>query len=970
MKVGDIVHGFKVLSRETVDEVSSVAYEMEHIKSGARLFYLSNDDDNKVFSISFRTPPEDDTGVAHIVEHSTLCGSRKYPLKEPFVELVKGSLNTFLNAMTFPDKTMYPLASRNDKDFQNLMDVYLDAVFHPAMLHTPEVLMQEGWHYEMDGMDKPLRLSGVVYNEMKGALSSPDDLLSRKMMSALYPDTAYSYESGGDPESIPNLTQEGFVGFHKKFYHPANSYIYLYGKMDIDEKLSYLDSEYLSQYDRIDPHSELDYQKPFDKMQEVIEYYPVGSDEDTKGRTYIALSLSVSRYDDAETLLALEILESALFRSEAAPVRKAILEAGIGKDIGTDFSDELLQPMFSVILEGSDSEKKGRFLSIVKDTISELVRNGIDKTLLEAAINPLEFKLREADFGAFPKGLIYGIRIMNSWLYGGSPSIYLHYEDLLRKMRDGLNTRYFEDIADKILLKNPHQVLVIMEPDKELAEKREKRLAESLAAKKASMSQEELQALMDNAHHLKERQQSPETPEALATIPLLKRDDIKKESDDLPLEVIDVDQVKLLYSDIETNGIAYISFYFDMRTLPQELIPYAFMLGALLGAVDTKSRSYTELVNEINLHTGGFTFESTSIRKKDDPDVWRPVFKIKSKVLLPKTHEAFRIMRELMQSRFSDKKRIYDLLKVARAGFESDVLAAPQTLMAIRLGSYLSEAGAFAENGGLSAYPFLCNIIDDFDRKYEETASKLVKTLELIASKNGLIVGLTAPRESLKPFLDELKAFLDDLPEHTEVPAWHFNITNANEGIYAASAVQYVGKAGNFLRHGFKYTGAMRVLETMLRYGYFWTKIRVQGGAYGASTRITRSGLMMFSSYRDPNLRETLDVFDHTAEAVAAYNASPRELDKLVIGTISGLDTPLTPKMKGNLAANCWLEGITKEDRQRTRDEVLGVTLDDLHSLAPVIDSVMKDNVFCVFGGDAKIRADKDIFGSLVPAMK
>ena len=304
MKVGDIVHGFKVLSRETVDEVSSVAYEMEHIKSGARLFYLSNDDDNKVFSISFRTPPEDDTGVAHIVEHSTLCGSRKYPLKEPFVELVKGSLNTFLNAMTFPDKTMYPLASRNDKDFQNLMDVYLDAVFHPAMLHTPEVLMQEGWHYEMDGMDKPLRLSGVVYNEMKGALSSPDDLLSRKMMSALYPDTAYSYESGGDPESIPNLTQEGFAGFHKKFYHPSNSYIYLYGKMDIDKKLSYLDSEYLSQYDRIDPHSELNYQKPFDKMQEVIEYYPVGSDEDTKGRTYIALSSSVSKYDDAETLLA------------------------------------------------------------------------------------------------------------------------------------------------------------------------------------------------------------------------------------------------------------------------------------------------------------------------------------------------------------------------------------------------------------------------------------------------------------------------------------------------------------------------------------------------------------------------------------------------------------------------------------------------------------------------------------------
>mgnify|MGYP002626244660 CR=1 FL=1 len=589
IKVNDRMHGFRLLKQQSVVEADSEAFEFVHEKTGARLFYLKNKDDNKVFSIAFRTPPKDDTGVAHIVEHSTLCGSRKYPLKEPFVELVKGSLNTFLNAMTYPDKTVYPVASRNDKDFQNLMDVYLDAVFYPAMYQTPEILMQEGWHYEIESPEEPLRYSGVVYNEMKGALSSAEDLLGRQIMHSLFPDTAYGYESGGDPEAIPGLSQEMFLDFHRRYYHPSNSYIYLYGDLDIDEKLAYLDEAYLSHFERLEIDSEIRRQELFAEMRRITEFYPIGSEEELKEKTFLSLNFLTGDALDTKTLLGLEILEHALLRSPAAPLRKAIVDAGLGKDVDSSLETEMLQPMFSMIVNGSEEERTEQFYELVMATLKALRDQGIDQKLLQASLNLLEFRLREDDFGSSPKGLIYGLRSLRNWLYGGDPAESLRYEDIFQELKEGLGQGYFEELIDRYFLRNPHRTLLVFKPSRTMAAEREAEQEKLLAEKKASLSKEEIRQIIENTQKLKERQQAPETPEALATIPILKLSDIRKESDVLPLEERMLQDAKVLFSELETKGIIYLTLYFDASRVPQEQLPYVYLLTNLLGNVDTET---------------------------------------------------------------------------------------------------------------------------------------------------------------------------------------------------------------------------------------------------------------------------------------------------------------------------------------------------------------------------------------------
>ncbi|MFA6849505.1 MAG: insulinase family protein, partial [Selenomonadaceae bacterium] len=514
MELNKIYHGFRLLKTTKIKEVNSTAYEFTHEKSGARLLFLENKDDNKVFSISFRTPPKDDTGVAHIVEHSTLCGSRKFPLKEPFVELVKGSLNTFLNAMTYPDKTMYPVASQNDKDFQNLMDVYLDAVFYPVMYTTPEVLMQEGWHYEIEKPADDLEYSGVVYNEMKGALSSPEDILDSKSMNSLFPDTTYGFESGGDPEAIPQLTQQMFIDFHEKYYHPSNSYIYLYGDMDIDEKLAFLDKEYLQSFSRIAVPSKIMKQPQFKEHKVIYGEYPIGAEEAAEDKTFLSLNAIVGEATEVETMLALEILEHALLKTQAAPLRKALIDAKIGKDVQSSFEDGILQPFFSIIINGAEADRAEKFRTVVRDTLQKLVQDGIDRELMEASINLLEFKLREADFGQYPKGLVYNIKIMNSWLYDKDPTIFLYYEELMQKMKDGLENGYFEKVLKERFLDNPHMTLLVLSPNKELAAEKAAALQKVLAIKKEQLSTGELDHIIEMTAALKQRQQREDSPEA------------------------------------------------------------------------------------------------------------------------------------------------------------------------------------------------------------------------------------------------------------------------------------------------------------------------------------------------------------------------------------------------------------------------------------------------------------------------
>ncbi|MBR2774420.1 MAG: insulinase family protein [Selenomonadaceae bacterium] len=971
LKIGEELNGFRLKNLSEVEEIGAKTYELEHLKTGARLFYAATDDDNKVFYIGFRTPPKDDTGVAHIVEHSVLCGSKKYPLKEPFVELVKGSLNTFLNAMTYPDKTVYPVASRNAKDFRNLQDVYLDAVFNPNMLTTPEILMQEGWHYEIADADAPLTYSGVVYNEMKGALSSPDDILSDKLLRETFPDNCYGYQSGGDPEAIPSLTQEDFAAFHQKFYHPSNSFIYLYGDVDIAEQLAYLDRQYLSKFDRIAVDSAIDFHPAFDKMKRVAEVYPIGEDESAAEKSFLSLNLVVGDTLDTRTNLALEVLTHALFTSPAAPVRKALIDSGLGKDVDAGLEDDLRQPTFTVTMTGSEIDRVDKFYALLNAELQKLVDNGIDKTLLQASINLMEFKLREADFGLAPKGLIYGLRLLKTWLYGGDPNAYLRYEDDLAAIKRGLEERYFEGVIKKYFLDNPHKVLMTLAPDKPFAKRRDEAQAAKLAEVKATLTPAQIQDIISTTAKLKLRQQTPDAPDALKTIPILRREDLRKEAEHLPLQFRDLDGTRILWSNLDTHGIIYLTFYFDALKIPQDKLFYAYLLTSLLGNVDTKRHSYEELAILTNLNIGGFGSTLRADSENKLPHSFAPRLRVFVKALKSKLSEMTDILAEIFnETTFINKKRLRELIEQDQIGFELNLQNMATMIISSQLAAYQTKTGAYNAAAYLPYNKFLKELLADFDNKFDDLVDELCDVRDRLINRNGLIVGVTAPEELYKEFTPHLSGLLKSLTiDEFKREHYSFPCKPRNEGLYSQSRVQYVGKGANFIDLGHDYTGALNVLETILRYEYFWTKIRVQGGAYGAFASFNRNGALFFGSYRDPNLSKTLETFDGTADFLKTFDVSDREMDKYIIGTLSKIDKPLTPSIKGQLAADFCLRNITLADRQKSRNEILSTRQEDIRALSKLIADCMNQNCLCVFGNEAVLKEHAELFGEVKQAL-
>ena len=889
-----------------------------------------------------------------------------------FVELVKGSLNTFLNAMTFPDKTMYPVASRNARDFQNLMDVYLDAVFYPSMRTNPQVLMQEGWHYELEDADAPLRYSGVVYNEMKGALSAPDDLLGSRIMAALYPDTTYGYESGGDPEAIPALTQEMFLDFHARYYHPSNSYIYLYGDLDIEEKLAYLDRAYLSHFDRIPVPSRIDRQQPFTGLVRKDHFYPIGAEEPLEENAFLSLNWVIGDTADMKRVMALQILDHALLRMQGAPLRQALIDAGLGRDVDSNFESDMLQPFFSIVVSKSEMSRADEFVRIVKNTLTQLADGGLDHTLVQASLNTLEFRLRESDFGTSPKGLIYGIRMMKTWLYNGAPADYLRYEDVLASLKEGLADGYFEQVIRTSFLENPHEALVTLAPSRTLGQEREAAQAKILAEKKAAMSAAEIAEVMRSCAQLKAAQEEPDTEEALASIPILTRADIRKDAEQLPLEIRDLAGTKLLYSGIETNGIVYLNFYFPMAAVAQKDLPYAYLLAEILGSVDTAQHSYAELAKLRSLYTGGIGADIVAYTRAGEPDSLLPRFKLRAKVLKENLPRLFDLLAEMItESDFSGAKRIRELIDEEKTGMELSLQRAANQVVASRIAAYLTASGRYAETGGLPFHEFLASFKNDFSARHAEMQEAFARILPQIFNRNDLMVSVTAPAADCDEIAAGLAEFRKQLSAETFPAApYTWEIAARNEGLTTQSRVQYVAKGANFIKLGYNYTGVLRVLETLLRYDYFWTRIRVQGGAYGAMTQFNRNGFMIFSSYRDPNLAETFAVLNETADYVRTFDVSDREMDKFIIGTMSGVDTPMTPQMKGDTAATFYLRGITWEDRQRAREEILAARQEDVRALAPLVEAAMRADVRCVLGGEEKIRANAALFGEVRPALR
>lgn len=957
---------YELIKEENLTDIHAKGYLLRHKKSGAKISLISNDDENKVFYIGFRTPVEDSTGVPHIIEHTVLCGSDKFPVKDPFVELVKGSLNTFLNAMTYPDKTVYPVASCNDKDFANLMDVYLDAVFHPNIYKKEEIFKQEGWHYELEDKDAPVTINGVVYNEMKGAFSSPEGVLDRVVLNSLFPDTTYSNESGGDPEVIPELTYEQYLDFHRKFYHPCNSYIYLYGNMDMDEKLEFLDKEYLSHYDKIEVDSAIQLQAPFEKPVTISKPYSIASSESLEDNAYLSYNVAIGTNLESELTLAFDVLDYALLSAPGAPLKQALIDAGIGKDIMGGFDNSTLQPIFSVVAKNANKEDEEKFVGIIEDTLKKIVKDGLNRKSLLAGINSEEFKFREADYGNFPKGLIYGLSCMDSWLYDDDePFLYLKILDVFAALKEKIETGYFEELIQKYLLDNSHKSYVSIEPEKGLNARLEKELEETLAAYKNGLSEEEIDKLVEDTKHLKLYQEEPSPKEDLMKIPMLKRQDMKREAQPLVYEKVSCNGIETIHTNIYSNGIHYLNLMFDISDITEEELPYLGVLKAVLGYMDTEHYNYADLANEINLMTGGISSQINIYADTKKKDSFHAKYEVRSKILYQNLEEGLRLLSEiLMGTQITDEKRLYEILARIKSRLQMSLSSAGHSVSAMRAMSYFSPVARFNDLvGGIALYRTIAELEEHFEEKKQFLMDKLRSLTEKIFVKNRLLISLTADAEGYQLLEEKFPQFLTVLPDgEKEGETVAFHCEKKNEGFLDASKVQYVSRAGNYLSKGYSYTGALRILKVILSYDYLWINVRVKGGAYGCMSGFMRNGDAYFTSYRDPNLKSTNEIYEGIPAYLRAFDADERDMTKYIIGTVSDMDTPLNPAAKGMRSVSAYLTNISYEELQRERNEVLDAQPENIKNLAVLIEAVLAQDALCVIGAEENVEAEKDMF--------
>lgn len=965
MTIHDLAE-YEILDEHRVEDVQSDGFILRHKKSGARIAILSNNDDNKVFYIGFRTPPEDETGVPHIIEHTTLCGSKKFPVKDPFIELAKGSLNTFLNAMTYPDKTVYPVASCNDQDFKNLMDVYLDAVFNPNITKYEEIFKQEGWHYELTGKDDELKINGVVYNEMKGAYSSPDEVLSSQIYRSLFPDNTYSKDSGGNPEYIPKLTYEAYLDFYHKYYHPSNSYIYLYGDMDVVERLEWLDKEYLSLYDYKKVNSEINKQPAFDEIKNVEAQYSITMDDSQENKTYLSYNRVVGDSLDEMLYQAFDVLDYALVSSPGAPVKQALIDAGIGDDVYGSYDAGILQPVFSFVAKNANASQADEFESIIENTLKEVVKTGINKEALLAGINSSEFKFREADFGQFPKGLLFGLNCLDSWLFDDmKPFIHLECLGTFAKLRKAVDTDYFEKLIQEYLLDNTHGSSVTVKPKRGLGNEREEALAKELSDYKASLSDEEIKKLIEDTEHLKKYQEEPSSDENLRKLPMLTRADMKKNA--MPFSNIEdeLSDVKVVRHDIESNGIDYISFLFDAGDFAQSELGYLGFFTNALGLVSTEKYSYTDLANATNIYTGGISTGTASHPDIKDRNNFVFKFEVKLKVLEKNLDKALELMEQmLLTSDFTDTKRLGELVAQIKARLQANLSSSGHLVAAMRSMSSFSRYALYQDElKGIAFYRSICHIEKELSESPKNVSDKLAAIAKKLFARNRMLISFTGNNEAYgnaKPSLEKVIAGFNKMSAVGNQAEVHFN--TAKEAFIDASQIQYVAKTGDFICEGYEYTGALRLLRIILSYDYLWINVRVKGGAYGCMNTFLRSGESYFVSYRDPNLSDTLDVYDRIPEYIKSFSPDERDMTKYIIGTFSALDTPMNPEAKGSRSLSAYLEGITYEQIQKERNEILNAQPEDIRRLADLVEAVLKKDSICVIGNENMIKESAGLF--------
>lgn len=968
-EINQTAHGFKLIHKEEISELNSLALRFEHEATGADLIVLENDDDNKVFCITFRTPPENDRGVAHILEHSVLCGSRKYPVKEPFVELLKSSLQNFLNAMTFPDKTMYPVASRNQKDLFNLMNVYLDAVLFPKI--TEETFMQEGWHYELQSRDAEMVYKGVVFNEMKGVFSNPESVLDRDLSHSLFPDTTYGCESGGDPAAIPDLTYEEFKGFHEKYYHPSNSRIFLYGDGDTGEYLKFMQENFLKNFKRAEVDSSVGVQKQFDKARRKLKDYAVGQDESLEKKTYVVLGFKLDKSTDYEHCLSWNILNHILMGTPASPLRKALIDSGLGNEVvGGGFDDNRVETVFAVGLNGTEKDHEEKIIDLIFSTLRDLADKGIEKDMVKASVNTVDFKLREANFGGFPKGIVYNIQSLASWLYDSDPLTHLKYDELMKKIKVESRKGYFEKLIKTYLLENNHQSVVVLVPKQGLAEERETSVREKLAQVKSSMDEKSLDDLVEKTKALQEMQVRPDDPEALASLPTLELSEVSRETPVFPLDVKKESSPKILFHDLITNKIAYTQVGFNAHAVPAELVQYLPLFGKLILEMGTRKSDYVRIAQQIGIRTGGIRGSHYSATPLDERETVISWIIFRGVALVEKVGELYDLYAELFgEYSFDNHKRLTEIIKASKADMEASIVPSGNHYVSSRLQSYYSRLGKYDElTGGITYYKFLEQLQKRAEKDPAEVANKFTQVADLLFTKDNLLVNLTSEAEDYEVLEDKSLKLAEMFTDSSRSPAaLNFDDVQINEAFPTASTVQYVGKGANLYDLGFTYSGKFNVLKSILRTGYLWDRVRVQGGAYGSSLSLDPfTGDFSMVSYRDPNLTETLAVYDEISDFLDNLNLSGKEFEKILIGCVGQLDPPLTPDRKGSISMAEYLTGITYEFKQKVRDELLSTKLEDVKEFSGLFQKIKETGAVCVLGNEEKIKNSRKVFDHMV----
>jgi len=949
-------NGFALVREQLVAELKTRARLFRHVQTGARLLSLENDDENKTFGITFRTPPADSTGAAHILEHSVLNGSRKYPVKEPFTHMVKGSLRTFLNAMTFPDKTVYPVASQHLQDFYNLVDVYFDAVFHPRLQR--ETFEQEGWHFELAEASAPLAFKGVVYNEMKGAYSAPDGALHRHARQSLFPDTLYAFDSGGDPARIPDLTYEEFVAFHHTCYHPSNSFIFFYGDDDPEERLRRT-NEVLQEFETHPGVPEIALQQRFTELRRFRFPYDAGSDGGSQRRGMLLVSWMLDEFTDAAGLMALEILSYLLMGTQAAPLRKALLDSRLGEEITGGLETGLRQMTYSAGLKGIDPAGSDQVEALILETLRSLAREGFAPELVEAALNTVEFRLRENNTGSFPRGLALMFNAMTTWLHGHDPIEQIAFEETLQAVKElAADGQLFNELIRRHLLENPHRTTVVLEPDQTLHVRDEAAELKRLAHARGAMSEADVQAVVDNSQRLKRMQETPDSPDALATLPMLKVSDLEKQSKLIPSQSSPAPAGGLLFHDLFTNGIAYVDVGFDMRSLPAALLPYVPLFSRGLLELGTDAEDYVKLSVRIGRKTGGISRASFVTLRQDDGERAAWLF-LRGKATMAQSGDLFQILCEILTSvRLDDRDRFRQLVLQEKARQESGLVPSGHAYAGARMRSYLNVADwAQEQMGGISYLFFLRELAAAIENDWPSVLAALSDVKAALVNRRMLVASVTldaANWTQLEPSVTELIGSLPGAPLSHR--SWPPPSDAVSEGLTLPSKMNYVAKGANLYRHGYSASGSALVATRLLSTGYLHDRIRVQGGAYGAGCSFDRNtGVFGFTSYRDPGLQSTLDTYDHAAEFLRSGEIDADDVQKNIIGLIGQLDFYLLPDAKGYTSLVRHLSGVTDESRQQLRAEILSTTMAEVRSFADALDEVKTNGTVVILGSAESI---------------